>query len=105
MIYVPSLNNGNCVVIQNSDTIRVYDTTPYHDSNIHYIDYYPRLNYQSNEGYAYFSQYSNIPSCRQADTNIMNRYDINYLVPLVLICFILCILLNFRLIKDFFFRK
>lgn len=104
-MYVPVLNNNNCVVIRNSDTIRVYDYTPYHDSNVHYIDYYPHLNYESNEGYEYFSQYSSIPYCRQADTNVMNRIDINNFIVPISILLLLCIWFNYILLKEFFFRK
>ena len=105
MIYVPELQSGNCVIVRNSDTIRVYDYTPYHDSTVHYIDYYPRLNYITNEGYEYFSQYSSIPSCRNADTNIMNRVDINFILIPVSILFIMLVYFNYIMLKEFFFRK
>lgn len=105
MIYVPMLNQNNCVVILNSDTIRVYDYRPTNDSNVHYIDYYPNLNYQSNEGYQYFSQYSNLPYCRQADTNIMNRVDINYIIVPVVILLLLAVYFNYVMLKEFFLRK
>ena len=105
MIYVPNLDNDDCVIIRNSDTIRVYDYTPSRDSNVHYIDYYPHLNYQSNEGYEYFSQYSTLPICRQADTNIMNRVDINYIIIPVVILLLMGVYFNYIILKEFFFRK
>lgn len=88
MIYVPTFNNGNCVVVSNYETIRVYERQPSQNSTISYIDYYIRSNYISYYGTASFSQYSAIPSCRSdVTTNFLYRYDIDKIFICVFIIF------------------
>lgn len=70
-IYVPDLEDNNCVVIRSSDVIRVYDSRPTLNSEIHYRDYYPNLNYNYNEGTQIFGNYSSsLPVCREASSDI-----------------------------------
>ena len=39
-IYVPEFNTGNCVYIQNGETLRVYESQPRNNATINYKDYY-----------------------------------------------------------------
>lgn len=76
-IYIPDVTDNNCVVIRSADVIRVYDSRPTLNSEIHYKDYYPALNYQYNEGIQTFGNYSSsLPICREASSNI--KFDPNY---------------------------
>lgn len=45
MIYVPNYNENNCIIIKNSDVIRVYDNTPYFNNEINYTDYFIKSDY------------------------------------------------------------
>ena len=37
-IYVPEFNTGNCVYIQNGETLRVYESQPRNNATINYKD-------------------------------------------------------------------
>lgn len=102
MIYAPNYETGNCIVIQNSDVIRVYETTPTQNSDVRYKDYYPNLNYMYNEGVAHFGTYTTIPTCRTGTDNIMNRVDINNLVLMILILIIVTLTFIYNFIKESF---
>lgn len=89
-IYVPELEDGNCVVIRSSDVIRIYDSRPTLNSEIHYRDYYPKLNYNYNEGTQSFGNYlSSLPVCRDATSDI--KYTFSY-PQFILLCVIILIL-------------
>lgn len=76
-IYIPELEEGNCVVIRSADVIRVYDSRPTLNSEVHYRDYYPGLNYNYNEGTQIFGNYSSsLPVCREATDDI--KYTSSY---------------------------
>lgn len=102
MIYIPELNENNCVIIYNSETIRVYETQPQSNTTINYKDYYPKLNYQYNQGQQTFTQYSTIPTCREATTNIMKNPNINQQVGIATITLLLGIMLIYRYLKDLY---
>lgn len=88
MIYVPELESDNCVVIRSADVIRVYDYTPTLNSEVHYKDYYPSLDYNYNEGYQTFGNYSNsLPICKEAtsDVEYSPSYQSTLLIVLVLV--------------------
>lgn len=62
-IYVPSYNSSNCLVVRDSNTLRVYDTQPTQNSTVNYTDYYIHSNYYSTRGTSTFSNYSTLPTC------------------------------------------
>lgn len=105
MIYVPELNNENCVIIYSSEIIRVYETTPTTNSSVNYKDYYPKLNYSYNTGTQQFNQYSNIPTCREATTDIMKNPNINTQVGIATITLLLGILIIYNFLKDLYDNK
>lgn len=76
-MYVPVYESGNCVYLYSDNFIRVYDTTPTYNSNIHYTDYLINNHYLSREGYQSFGNYSTLPTCSQeVTTNYFQRTDI-----------------------------
>lgn len=102
-IYIPDLKASNCVVIRSSDVIRVYDTSPTLNSEVHYKDYYPKLNYNYNEGYQTFGNYSsNLPICREASSDI--KFDPNYprYVATGVFLVILCVGFIFKMLDEVF---
>ena len=64
-IYLPvSISSNNCVVVQDSNTIRVYDDRPNHSGTFSYRDYYPHLDYLYKEGSStYGNMQTNYPQC------------------------------------------
>lgn len=91
-IYIPELEEGNCVVIRSADVIRVYDRVPTLNSEVHYRDYYPGLNYNYNEGTQIFGNYSNsLPVCREATTNVTYTLSYPLYILLVVIIFFLAV--------------
>ena len=77
-IYIPNYTNGNCAYIYSSDIIRVYDSTPQHNTTISYKDFYIKSSYIYNDGSTTFSQYSTLPVCINSDritTDVYYRND------------------------------
>lgn len=96
-IYVPDLTDGNCVVIRSADVIRVYDSRPTLNSEVHYRDYYPGLNYNYNEGIQTFGTYStSLPVCREATSDV--KYNSSF--PLFTILTVVCLFLAVKFICD-----
>lgn len=107
MIYVPSFSNSSCIIITNSDTIRVYDTTPTQNSTINYTDYYINSNYISNIGSAYFSQYATLPQCQDNSrftTEIYYRNDFDQIMIIFAILTIFTLYLPWKLFTRLFWR-
>mgnify|MGYP006976139101 CR=1 FL=1 len=97
-IYVPELEDNNCVIIRSVDVIRVYDREPTLNSEIHYRDYYPNLNYNYNEGTQTFGNYSSsLPVCREASSDI--KYNSSY-PQFILVCVVILIF-AVKVIYDF----
>lgn len=106
MIYVPEFNNGNCVVVTNANTIRVYDSKPTQGRTINYRDYYPSNNYIYTDGVATFNNYSNLPICvtnDQVTTSYLYRNDIADIITTTCIL-IFVVYFIFRLIIKNLFR-
>lgn len=86
-IYVPDLTDGNCVVIRSADVIRVYDSRPTLNSEVHYRDYYPGLNYNYNEGTQTFGTYStSLPVCREATSDVKYISSFPFFIILSVVC-------------------
>ena len=104
-IYVPTINNGNCVVLQNSSTIRVYETRPTNNSTINYIDYYFTSDYYSNVGSQTFSNYTTLPTCRtDVTTNFYYRYAFDKIMIIFIGILIILYFMAFKPISRLFGR-
>lgn len=105
MLYVPNFEDNQCVVINNSETIRVYETQPTYNTSINYTDYYVNSHYMANKGTQQFTQYTNIPTCISNEyitTAYMYRNDIaDILITFVLLVLIIYIPMD-KIIKAFF---
>lgn len=107
MIYVPEYNNGNCAYIYNSDIIRVYNSTPSHNTTISYKDYYIKSNYIYNNGTTTFSNYSTLPTCINSNritTDVWYRNDIDSILVIFFILLIICFYFPYRIISRMFGR-
>ena len=79
MIYVPDLNYA-CYVVRDTNTIRAYETMPYHNTEVEYRDYYINSNYLYQDGTQSFSNYSTLPTCLDNDVitdNYIYRNDLS----------------------------
>lgn len=106
-VYVPEYNSNNCAYIYNSDIIRVYDSTPSHNSTISYKDYYIKSSYIYNEGSTTFSNYSTLPVCINSNritTNVMYRNDIDSIMVVFFILLLICFYFPYRIISRMFGR-
>lgn len=106
-LYIPNYSTNNCVYIQSSDVIRVYDSRPTNNSTVNYTDYYIKSSYISNRGSQTFNQYSTLPSCYDSSlitTNVWYRNDIDKILVIFLILLLVCFYFPYRLISRMFGR-
>lgn len=91
MIYLPKIEEQNCIVVDNLNNgyIRVYDRTPTNNSEIHYIDYFIKQDYITREGTQTFGNYNTSVNC-QSHSNFTT--DFYYRVDLAEILIIFTIL-------------
>lgn len=108
MIYVPNINDYQCVYVRNDSTIRAYKQLPNYNSTVDYVDYYYNSNYLFTEGQQQFSNYATLPTC--LDNNLLtdNYYYRNDFPSILLMFFIISIFtiylpfkILFRLIRRF----
>lgn len=107
MLYLPTYNNNNCVVIRSGDVVRVYETRPTVNSNVDYIDYYINSHYINISGVQYFTNTSTLPTCY--DNNLLTnspfyRHDISSILITYFIIVIVCFYFPFKLFSRMFGR-
>lgn len=107
MTYVPEFTNNSCIIISNSDTIRVYDYQPCNNCNVPYKDYYINSNYIYNSGVAYFSNYTTLPTCQdntRFTSDVYYRNDLSQIMIIFAILSIICLYLPWKLLTRLFWR-
>lgn len=105
MVYVPSYSNDQCAIVTNSDTIRVYDTIPTHNSTVNYTEYYLEHDYISFNGSQTFNQYSTLPTCRNdITTDWYYRVDLPQILIIFVILFIIIYYVPYKIMRRFFGR-
>lgn len=107
-IYVPDLDNYDCFVVRDSNTIRAYVDLPQNNTTINYRDYYFNSNYVFQDGSQSFSQYAALPVC--LDNNVLtdNYYYRNDFSDILIIFVVICglpVLLVTKMIKTFFLGR
>lgn len=108
MVYVPNFENGQCAVVRDSQTIRVYETIPTYNSNINYTDYYIQSNYLPNYGQQNFSNYSTLPTClsnSEITTNVEYRNDYADILIIFLIIAFVVLYFPTKIFMSFFRRS
>lgn len=90
MIYVPEFDSTSCAIIQDSNTIRVYESRPTTNSTINYTDYFFNSHYVSRSNSQTFNQYVNIPECidnSKLTTDIFYRNDmVDIFIMFICLC-------------------
>lgn len=109
MTYLPEFNDNNCIVVDNlnSGYIRVYETTPYANSNINYIDYFIGSDYITRTGTQYFSNYYTAVNCQPHEnftTEYYYRVDLDRILVVFLVMCIFCLYIPFKIFSKFFKR-
>lgn len=88
-IFIPSSNIYNkCYVVQSSDVIRGYDTTPSYNTSYNYRDYYINSSYIFRDGSGTWSNYSTLPVCLSS-SDITNDYWYRLDMPNILLMFLI----------------
>lgn len=106
-IYVPSYSNNNCLVLRDSNTIRVYDSIPTNNSSVNYTDYYINSSYLSNRGNQTFNQYNTLPSCVSSTditTEVYYRLDFDKICIITFVLLLICFYFPYRIISRIFGR-
>lgn len=107
MLYVPNFNNNNCVVVLNSDTIRVYEKKPVVNEIINYTDYYVNSHYMYDNGTQEFSRYQSLPTCVEKNiltTSVEYRNDFSDILIIFLILTIVIVVIPTKIVFRFFRR-
>lgn len=109
MIYLPKLENQNCIVVDNLNNgyIRVYDRTPYANSNIHYIDYFINSDYITREGTQSFGNYSYSVNCQSHDnytTEFYYRVDFDKIMVIFVLLAIFVVYIPIKCVFRLFRR-
>lgn len=106
-IYVPEINNGNCVTVLDHDTIRVFESTPQDNTEINFVDYYINSSYLSSTGSIVFAAGSVKPVCISSDnitTDFYYRNDLDKILVIFFIIAIICIYLPYKIFSRAFGR-
>lgn len=109
MTYLPKIDIQNCIVVDNLNNgyIRVYDRTPYANSNIHYIDYFIDKDYITREGTQSFSNYNYTVNCQNHDnytTDFYYRVDLDRILVIFIVIAIFGIYLPLKIFSKMFKR-
>lgn len=104
-VYLPDTNYA-CFVMQDSNTIRAYNTMPTQNGSSNYTDYYINSHYLFKNGTQQWNQYSTLPTCMGATftTNVFYRNDIDGIIITFFILLIICFYFPYRLISRLFGR-
>ena len=104
-IYLPDTNYA-CFVVQDSNTIRAYNTMPRQNGNSDYTDYYVNSHYIFKNGNQQWSNYSTLPTCSGATftTNVFYRNDIDSIMITFFILLIICFWFPYRILSRAFGR-
>lgn len=106
-IYVPNLENYQCVYVRSNDIIRAYFQKPRNNSTVTYRDYYINSNYIYTDGEQSFSNYTLLPTCLN-NTNLTSEVYYRNDFDSILVMFIcLCLIFFYIPIKILFrlFRR
>lgn len=106
-LYVPSYDNESCVVVFDSETIRVYDRQPNINTEVDFTDYFVNSHYMEKKGKETFSTIEEVPSCLNHDDitdNFYNRNDLFDILAIFFIILIVCIYYPYRIFSRMFGR-
>lgn len=106
-LYVPDTSYA-CYSVIDKDTIRAYQTMPYNDSYVNYIDYYVNSHYMEKTGFQHFSQYTTLPTCLSSSIltdDIYYRNDLDSILIIFLIFCIFAFYLPIKLFARLYFRR
>ena len=104
-IYLPS-TSYQCYVVQDSNTIRAYESQPRVNGSSNYTDYYVNSHYMFKNGTQTWSQYATLPVCSGATftTNVFYRNDMPEILLMFFILSLVCFYFPYRIISRSFGR-
>lgn len=103
-IYLPiELNENQCPIVYNKDTIRVFDKIPTENTSITYTDYYINSHYLSNTGiYEFLNE---LPTCIDLDnftTSYYYRFDFDEILIIFFIILFIVYFIFGKILHSFF---
>lgn len=98
-IYIPSDYINNCNVV-NSNYIRSYTNS----NNTQWVDIYFTQDYMLKPGSTTYSQNIQCDSMNQYTTNIWYRYDIDKILTIFIILFVIILVIPYKVFSRFFGR-
>ena len=107
MIYLPDLENYQCFVVRDENTLRAYEDEPQLNQSINYRDYYINSNYVYQDGVQEFNLYSTLPVCLDSSvlTNeVYYRNDFDSILVILLIMSIFCFYIPIKIFLRLFRR-
>ena len=107
MIYVPNYNSNNCVVIQDKDTIRVYESTPTDNVEVSFTDYFINSHYLSQSGSIIYGSNSFLDTCvdsQNISTDFYYRNDLDSILVIFFIITLVCFYFPFKVFSRAFGR-
>lgn len=105
MIYVPNLNQNNCVVVLDKDTIRVFDSQPQSNVLVNYTDYFVNSHYLSKSGSIVYSDF--LETCESSSnltSDFYYRNDFDSILVIFFIITLLCIYFPYKIFSRAFGR-
>lgn len=104
-IYLPSTNYA-CYVVQDSNTIRAYNSQPRNNSSSSYTDYFINSHYIYRNGTQTWGSTSTLPTCMGATftDNVFYRNDMGDILVMFFIILLVCFYFPYRLISRMFGR-
>lgn len=107
MIYVPDLENYQCVNVRGEGVIRAYKQIPQNNITVDYRDYYINSNYIFTDGQQQFSSYTGLPVCidnSNLTSEVYYRNDFDKILVIFLILSIFCFYIPIKIFLRFFRR-
>lgn len=102
MIYVPNVEEYQCVVVRSENVIRAYKQVPRQNSTVDYRDFYYNSNYLYNDGIQSFGNYStSLPICLDNSVLTSDFYYRNDLDSILIIFLVFAIFSVYIPIKIF----
>lgn len=105
MIYVPNLEDYECVIVKDSKTIRAYEKMPVEGQNSSYIDYYVNSHYLYKEG---IELVSDVPVCIDSSKLTNKEYyrnDFSHILVIFVLLVIICFYIPGRIIMRLFKKR
>ena len=105
MIYVPNLEDYECFVVKDSETIRAYENEPIIGENVSYRDYYINSHYVYSDG---LELITNVPICLNSSNltaEVYYRNDFDSILIIFSLLAIICFYIPTKIVLKMFKKR